>query len=84
MRRTQLYHTLLHYKFRLILKVLSCFLSLRLTSLKVKSKLEKHPATAAASIAKDTDFVSCETHRFQTLVSNAGQKYGGEEQAKVI
>mmetsp|Transcript_15052 Transcript_15052/g.15797 ORF Transcript_15052/g.15797 Transcript_15052/m.15797 type:complete len:165 (+) Transcript_15052:337-831(+) len=67
MRRTQLYHTLLHYKLRLLLKV--------------KTKLERNGYSAKAVI-QDTDFISCETERFQRLITSAGQKYGGEEQSK--
>jgi hypothetical protein len=81
MRRTQLYHTLLHYKIRLILKVPSLLLLL-LTPPQVKAKLEKASFNSRV-VTEDTSFVTAETRRFQTLITCAGQKYGGEEQAKV-
>lgn len=60
--RTRLYHTLLHYKFRLLLKI--------------RTVLEKNGKSVTAMVA-DMGFVSAEVDRFQKLLKSAQGSYGG-------
>ena len=60
--RTQLYHTLLHYKLRLFLKI--------------KDKLELCNGNVP-SMMSDLGFVQIEFDRFTALLKHAGDKYGG-------
>ena len=62
--RTQMYHTLLHYKFRLVLKV--------------REKLEKNDINVAKMVA-DTSFIAQEVNRFTQLMDQAASKFGGSE-----
>lgn len=90
-RRTQLYHTLLHYKFRLILKIRERVRRKALSNgplspvtLSKGSKGGQGVETGASVMdALGGEFVAAEVERFQELLVVAGQQYGGEEHAKV-
>ena len=49
----------------------------------VKEQLARH-GNSLSALQSDEGFVSMEVERFQRLISCAGQKWGGEEQAKVL
>jgi hypothetical protein len=66
--RTQLYHTLLHYKFRLLYKV--------------REKLERYHRDVSRVMA-DEKFVSSEVSRFETLIHQASSRWGGSEHSQV-
>mmetsp|Transcript_6062 Transcript_6062/g.9882 ORF Transcript_6062/g.9882 Transcript_6062/m.9882 type:complete len:1024 (-) Transcript_6062:2034-5105(-) len=90
-RRTQLYHTLLHYKFRLILKIRERVRRKALSNgplspvtLSKGSKGGQGVETGASVMdALGGGFVAAEVERFQELLVVAGQQYGGEEHAKI-
>ena len=98
-RRTQLYHSLMHYKFRLLLKIRD---RVRQKSLKSgplspiatprRRGERKHDNEEESSgVSKSVNvrsvlgggFVQAETLRFENLLEAAGKKFGGEEHAKV-
>lgn len=62
--RTQLYHTLLHYKLRLILKI--------------REKLQQVGGSVGEAL-RDANFVSNEVTRFENLMTTAERMYGGRE-----
>ena len=64
--RSQMYHNLLHYKFRLLLRV--------------RSKLETVKGDVDA-LMKDPRFVKAEVQRFNRMLDLAGSRFGGREQA---
>jgi len=61
--RTQLYHTLLHYKLRLLLKV--------------REKLERCGGSVG-EVMRDEGFVDSEFSRYENLLENAQRGYGGK------
>ena len=61
-QRTQLYHTLLHYKLRLFLKV--------------REKLERCAGSVGEAM-RDATFISAEADRYESLLGTASQLYGG-------
>lgn len=91
-RRTQMYHTLLHYKFRLILKIRE---RVRLKALNdgPLSPIASSGGSKRGRIDGDgvknvgdalgVGFIAAEVERFEGLLAMAGQQFGGEEHAKV-
>jgi len=67
--RSQMYHNLLHYKFRLLYRV--------------RGKLEAHKGDVDA-LMSDLKFVKDETGRFARMLDLAGRRYGGAEQVNGI
>jgi hypothetical protein len=63
--RSMLYHTLMHYKFRLILQL--------------RDKINFHGGNHVALLA-DLNFVANETRRYNLMLSQASKKWGGSEQ----
>ena len=61
--RTQMYHTLLHYKFRLLLKI--------------REKLKKNGNVDV--LLNNDNFIKSEVNRFTKLINDAGKSFGGEE-----
>jgi hypothetical protein len=62
--RTQLYHTLLHYKLRLFLKV--------------REKLERVGGSVGEAM-RDASFISNEVTRYEKLLHTASTLYGGKD-----
>ena len=85
-RRTQLYHLLLHYKFRLILKIRE---RVRQKALKrgplfpLDSKGNSGDEGVSVIEALGDGFVAAEVERFESLLQVAGRQFGGEEHATV-
>jgi hypothetical protein len=69
--RTQTYHTLLHYKIRLLLKVREWLLS---------QWQGRSGAIQAKEIRNDADFVQREADRYDLLVGQANAKWGSKEE----
>ena len=67
--RSQMYHNLLHYKFRLLYRV--------------RGKLEAYKSDVDA-LMSDLKFVKAETSRFARMLDLAGRRYGGAEQVNGI
>lgn len=88
-RRTQMYHSLLHYKLRLLLKIRERVRqrSLRtdLSSPQMRGLGEGRGRWGAisASALLGEGFVAAEVERFEGLLEVAGQQFGGEEHSKV-
>ena len=61
--RTQMYHTLLHYKFRLLLKI--------------REKLKKNGNVDV--LLNNDNFIKSEVNRFTKLINDAGKSFGGDE-----
>jgi hypothetical protein len=66
-RRSELYHHLLHYKFRLLLKI--------------KDKLG-YCGGNVSELMRDAKFLDTETRRFTNILKQANQKWGGSEQQR--
>ena len=62
--RTQMYHTLLHYKFRLLLKI--------------REKLKKDNFDVD-NLLNDDSFIKGEINRFTKLIDDAGKSFGGAD-----
>lgn len=77
--RTQLYHTLLHYKFRLLLKIREYLQRQPECIGKELEQVSTDQLTAMVyKLADDHYFVDQEVQRFNSLLKTAGRHYGGE------
>jgi hypothetical protein len=77
--RTQLYHSLLHYKFRLLLKIHEYFDSHNERNCELTELTEDELIVLYSEMIADDGFSRQEFTRFQSLIATAGRRYGGDK-----
>lgn len=88
--RSQLYHTLLHYKFRLLLKIRERLVENRRTFCDSSSGTASINKTSVfnqndiLNLAEDWKFIKQETQRFENLLRQASSKWGSTREEKQV
>lgn len=78
-RRTQIYHTLLHYKFRLMIKIRERIRKKALSMGTISTDVVRKDRNCIEEVLGGS-FVENELHRLETLLREAGASFGGKEQ----